>query len=98
MVEILAKQSIEIKLKLKSKIILSNYEFYYLCGRISNMAGIEFQKLENPLGMKEQIKDIHISEDNEIWNQLIEMANLYEVEEKWDVQMMNLYNMGKSDM
>ena len=99
MVQILAKQSILTKCKLKRSILLGNYEFYYASGLLCHLAGnIPKSDIrpEELLAFIEPILDTYHPE-NEEEAYLLNLLRSYKASEEYDEQMPQLLQLGLKD-
>lgn len=96
---ILAKQSIQIKCKIQSSVLIGNYEFYYAGGLLCRLAGKipphdirpkEFYAFLEPLFTSYQPKD-----KQEAY--LLQLLKGYKASEEYDEQMPMLMQMGLRD-
>lgn len=100
MVVELVKTAIETKCAYENAGMTGNYECAYALGIISANEGLKEQ--ENISGLKELYDEVisdlgSINTDNKKLKQLIKITSDYEVTNKFDSQMEQLYHMGYKD-
>lgn len=93
---ILAKQSIDIKCRIRASIMMGNYEFYYAGGLLCALAG---QQPKQPLKPRELYTFVQPLLDayetkNEREAYLVKMIQEYKVSNEYDAQMEELLAMG----
>ena len=93
MIPLLAKQAVEQKLILQSKIMIGNYEFYYACGLLAGYLGKEFVNRNNPIELQHIVVESCQNTDKTIAH-LAEIIRGYHPDEKYDEQMEELYQDG----
>jgi len=96
---ILARQSVNIKCKLKASIMMGNYEFYYAAGVLCALAG---RKPEQPLEPKQLYAFIQplfdtYKPENERESYLMKLLKEYKVPDEYDEQMAELLQMGLAE-
>lgn len=93
----LAVQSIRNKLQLKSGTMLGNYEFYYAAGIICGKLQLTPPENQNPQELYEYL--ISQTEGKEFEDPVVahlaKMIRYYKVEENYDQQMAQLFEMGR---
>ena len=96
---ILARQSVNIKCKIKASIMMGNYEFYYAAGVLCALAG---QMPEQAVPPKElyvfiqPLLDTYESK-NEQEAYLVKLLKGYKVTDEYDEQMAELLQMGLAE-
>lgn len=100
MIEILAKQAVEIKCGFENAKLTGNYECAYALGVISGYADVPMQASFDSLSvLKENVISAvsDIKPENEKISHLISLVREYEPKENMDEQMKNLYMKGLTD-
>lgn len=93
---ILAKQSIKIKCKIKSSVMMGNYEFYYAGGLLCKLAGKIPEQTIQPGELAVFLAPLieHYEPANEEEAYLLKLLKEYKVSEEYDEQMAELLQMG----
>lgn len=99
MLEILAKQSIDTKLKLESATMLGNYEFYYAAGIVCREFHLTVEEDIQPKALYDFIMEHSKGKqpDNHTVTHLLKMIRYYIPDDAYDEQMKSLLlsGMGK---
>jgi len=99
MVTSLAAQSIQIKCKMNKSVMTGNYEFYYACGIYSKIKGIQIEAGLKPDELYAKVEETAKNESSDSLKiaYLAKMIYEYRVENNYDEQMEELFDMGLSD-
>lgn len=96
MVELLAIQSIDKKIELKSSVMVGNYEFYYASGLLSKYTALDADGTTPPEALKEKLEtalESFTPADAE-QEYLVGLLQRYKPVERFDEQMTDLFQCG----
>lgn len=96
---ILAKQSVNIKCKIKASILMGNYEFYYAAGLLCAWMGQAPEQAPQPEELYAFIQPLldTYGPKNEQEAYLLKLLKEYKVLDEYDGQMAELLQMGLAD-
>ena len=94
----LACQSIQAKLRLKSATMLGNYEFYYAAGILARELNLSVEAGVLPKDLYDYIRSQTDGREfeNPTVTHLVKMIFYYKIEEQYDAQMQELFELGRS--
>lgn len=99
MVTSIARQSVIIKCNQQTSVLLGNYEFYYLAGLMSKIFNLDLTEEQAPKELHDKIQEAldTLKTDDAREQYLITLVSVFKPLEDYDVQMKELFVMGKHE-
>lgn len=95
----LTRQSVVIKCNLEASIMTGNYEYYYSAGLLSKLTGQDISREIGPEQLHDQVQEMLKTFEPKDGQEkhLAHMLKYYHPDERYDEEMPNLLEMGRSE-